>query len=326
MSLLRALIHLNDVEKTGAVQVGSRVDYDFLLAGDEQAISEFKDTIRDELGEHFRWIDPKDGNQALGSAVERAQRFLLLAGSLSVILSGLAIAIAAQRFANKQRNQVALLKSFGVKPKEIQTIYLSLLFVLSAFGIVVGSFIGWLLHKVILFLLGNLIPPDLAPASLDALIVGALTCGICLFAFAGPPILSLKRVAPLQILKQHASKMIALRTNVILGLIAITGLMLFYSRSVSISAILIGGLLACVIVSVIFSYLVLSASRKIQAKLRGVWRLGIANLQRHRATTGLQIFVFSSITLLVLILFQVRTKLIQTWKPQIEKHTQSFYF
>lgn len=322
----RAMINFADIEKTGAIQIGSRVEYALLVAGDRNNVGEFGSEIESKLGEHYRLLTPEDGNRAVGGAIQRAQRFLLLAGSLSVILSGLAIAIAAQRFAGKQQSQVALLKCFGVRPNEVQKIYGILLLILSSFGALAGALVGWLLHKIIIILLGDLMPSELAGADYTAFIVGIITCFVCLFSFAGPPILALKNVAPLQIWKQASSKYLALKSNILLGLIAVAGLIFFYTDNVTITLILLAGIAACVVCSGLLSTLILNTTKKLQATLSGVWRLGLANLQRQRALTGLQIFVFSSISLLLLVLIQVRTDLIETWKPQLENTPNHFVF
>lgn len=322
----RALIHVNDVEKTGAIQLGSRVTYAMLVAGNNQQLTSFKTQIENELGEHYRFITPQNGNRAIGSALSRAQRFLLLSGSLSVVLAGLAIAMAAQRFSYKQQTQVALLKCLGLKPNEIQNIYLALLLSLGCLSIVVGLLLGWFLHQAIILLLGSLLPSELAAPGIAALTMGIVTNFVCLFAFAGPPIVALKTVTPMQIWKQPSSRFQALRTNILLGFIAVGLMLYFYSKNSVITAVLLASIAACVACSTVFNIGILTFTRRVQNRLHGIWRLGLANLQRQRALTGLQIFVFSTITLLMLVLLQVRTNLIETWKPQLENAPNHFVY
>lgn len=322
----RAMIHVDDVERTGAIQVGSRVSYAFLMAGPQDDIEIFTSELKPELGEHYRLLSPKDGNRALSSAIDRAERFLLLSGSLSVLLSALAIAIAAQRFANKQQPQVALLKCLGVKPGELQNIYLLLLATLAMIGIVFGLALGWVIHHIILFLLRDLLPQTLAGASIKPIIIGSLTCTLCLFSFAGPPILSLKHVSPIRVLKQVQGRFLALKTNVVLGILCLGLLLLIYSQSLLLSAILLLSVCACIVLCSLFSLFILGLSKKLQSKLTGEWRIGLGNLQRQRALSGLQIFVFANIALLLLVLFQVRTNLIDEWKPQLERTPNHFVF
>jgi putative ABC transport system permease protein len=322
----RVMIHLDDVPATEAVQVGSRINYSFLLAGQKQDIQTFKAEIENQLGEHHRWMSPEDGSRAFNSAMDRAQQFLLLSGSLSVILAGVAIALAAHRFAVSQHGQVALLKTLGVVPNHIQRLYLILLLALGLLGFLLGSLIGWIAHYGILTLLSDLIPQDLAALSHQSFFLGFITVLVTLFAFAAPPLLSLKQISPTQILRSESGKYQSTLVSSLLGISATVLLILFYSRDWLISGILLLGLFACVLISLLLSSLMFVGINKAQSNFRSHWRLGLANLQRQRSFTTLQVFIFACVALLLTVLFQVRTSLLQNWKPLLDDTPNHFMF
>ena len=322
----RVMIHLDDVAATDAVQVGSRINYAFLVSGPASAIQLLKTTVEPELGEHHRWLNPEDGSMALDSAMDRARQFLLLSGSLSVILAGVAIALAAHRFALTQQTQVALLKSLGVQPAHIRRLYLALLTALGALGFVLGSVTGWILHHGILVLLGNLIPQDLAIAGGSSFAFGLLTTLIMLFSFAAPPLLALRNVSPSQILRNEKDKLHSSLLSACIGVAATAGLIWLYSQSLNITVILLLGLSACIVISVLLSRVLYFCISRLQMRLHSYWRLGMANLQRQRAFTTLQIFIFSCVALLLNVLFQVRTDLLQNWQPLIDDTPNHFVF
>jgi len=322
----RVMIHYSDVAATEAVQVGSRINYSFLLAGPAPALEEIKAQIGEELGQHLRWIDPEDGSLAFNSAMERSQQFLLLAGSLSVILAGVAIALAAHRFAVTQQTQVALLKTLGVAPKHIQNLYLFLLSALGLSGFILGSALGWVVHHAILTLLGNLIPQELAIAGQSSFLLGFVTIVVTLFAFAAPPLLSLKGISPTQILRTESGKYKATLASSVIGIFATVVLIYFYSSDFKITAILLGGLCACIAISILLSYAMFYCIRKVQSRLTSHWRLGLANLQRQRSFTTLQVFIFACVALLLTVLFQVRTNLLQNWQPLLDDTPNHFLF
>ncbi len=322
----RAMIHIDDVDATGAIQLGSRVNHDFMLAGDPQAIDAAKTQIYPQLGEHYRWVSPEEGSAAFSSALDRAKRFLLLAGSLSVLLASVAIALAAHHFAAHQQTQVALLKTFGIGPKGIQQFYLLLLILTGCTGFIFGSTGGWLLHQVIVALLADLFPQDLASAGTKPYIIGAITCSVTLFAFASPPLLTLKSIAPAQILRQEKNKGNAILISVVCGVLATALLIGFYSLDIYITAILFGAMLLCVAASALTAKILLKLTKTIQNKLRGYWRVGLSNLQRQKQFTALQIFVFASVVLLVAVLSQLRTSLVEQWQPQMAETPNHFVF
>ena len=94
----RVLMNMLDVASTAVVQPGSRLTYRYLFAGERDALAEFSTWVKPQLGEDARLFGVKDGTERIGNALQRGERFLLLGGLLGVLLAGVAIALAAQRY------------------------------------------------------------------------------------------------------------------------------------------------------------------------------------------------------------------------------------
>lgn len=314
----RAIIHYDDITKTNAVQAGSRVNHTLLVAGDSHALKRFKSTMDSELGNHARWVGVEEGNRNVGDALQRAEKFLLLAGSLSVMLCGIAIALAARRYAARQATNVALLKTFGQTPTQITQRYLIVLIMLGVNSVAIGAISGWLLHLVILSLLSNLLPEGLSPASTNAFFTGAVSGLVTLFAFAAPPLLSLRNVPPAAVLRQDTNNgIISPWAAASIGLVSMCVLLYGYSNDGLITGLLIAGSLAILIGGSALAWLVLTIGKKLSEKASNAWRLGVANLKRHQGFNAVQIVIFSTLIMLLLVLIDTRTSLIYQWKKQI---------
>ena len=96
----------------------------------------------------------------LAILLDRAQGFLLLAGSLAVVLAAAAITLASRRFGERHTQYVAILKSLGARSWEISRLYGFSLAVLGAIGTVVGCAVGWAIQAAFITLLGDLLPVD----------------------------------------------------------------------------------------------------------------------------------------------------------------------
>ncbi|WP_075185191.1 ABC transporter permease [Teredinibacter haidensis] len=322
----RIIMHYADIEATNAIQVGSRVNYALLVSGNQKQVNQFKKWIEPELGNHARWIDVKDSNQNVGDALERAEKFLLLAGSLSVLLCGVAIALAARRYAIRQSPTVALLKTFGQTPTQILLRYLIVLVVLGCSSVLLGAMLGWILHGVILQLLHSLLPPELAAASLMAFFTGAIAGFVTLLAFAAPPLISLRNIPPAAVLRQGASNnIVSPRTASILGFTTITLLIFVYSKNIMITTVIALGGLITLIGGGLLAWLILAIAKQLSHKLNNEWRLGIANLKRHQGFNAIQIVIFSSILMLLLILIDTRTSLVFQWQKQLPEHAPNHF-
>ena len=138
--------------------------------------------------------------------------------------------------------------------------------------------------------------------------------------------MSLRNISPTQILRSEIGKHRATFGSSLIGIAATALLIFFYSRDIAITAIILGGLLTCIVASVLLSRIMFAVLSRIQQRLRSYWRLGAANLQRQRAFTTLQIFIFACVALLLTVLFQVRTNLLQNWQPLIDETPNHFLF
>ena len=98
------LMNTADIPATGVIQPGSRVEYRLLLSGTSDAIAAFTEWVEPQLGQGQR-LDSVEGAQpSIGETLDRAQGFLLLAGSLAVVLAAAAITLASRRLVNGIRS------------------------------------------------------------------------------------------------------------------------------------------------------------------------------------------------------------------------------
>ncbi|MBX2858190.1 MAG: FtsX-like permease family protein [Cellvibrionaceae bacterium] len=322
----RALIHSDDVVKTGAVQTGSRVNYSLMLAGKEKDLEQYHLWLKEKLGEHANWAEAKTANQSIGSALQRAEKFLLLAGSLSVVLCGLAIALAARRYAQRHVAQVALLKTFGLNPRDIAQFYLIQLLIVGALCIAVGVAAGQLLQQVIITSLGDLMPKTLSAPSSSAYFVGVVSGLTSLIAFAAPPLFSLRLVPPIKILQQAAhSQLLAARSAFTIGFFAIVLLVYWFAQDLQLTGILFAASALCLLCVSLLSWLLIKFTQSLGPQFGPSLRLGIANLYRHRAFNVVQIMIFATLMMLMYILILVRTSIIDQWRDTLPDNAPNHF-
>ena len=313
----RAMIHQQDIVKTNAVQVGSRITYSLLVAGEETSVASFRSRMEEQRGEHFRIIDVNNSNRSVANTLEKAENFLLLAGSLGVILGGAAVTLAARRYALQKYGAVALLKTLGATPKHIVFLFISLLTSIGLTTVLVGGVLGWLLHWGILTSLGDLMPKNLAAPSASAYTTGALTGLLSLLAFAAPPLLNLRRVLPVEIFRGTTEKMIKPYQANGLGMLAIILLIFLYSGDLTMTLLLTAAGIACLAGVFILSLGLIQITKRVNHFVDYSWRIGINNLARRRQANATQVMIFAILLFLIATLVAVRTHLIQQWQNQL---------
>ncbi|MEC9218751.1 MAG: FtsX-like permease family protein, partial [Pseudomonadota bacterium] len=189
----RLMLHMDDVETTNVVQLGSRISYRYLFAHDDlELLDEFEGWFRaqEEWRGRYYIRDIRDESEEVSEALERAESFLLLGSLFAVLLAGVAIALTAKRYSERHYDYVAILKTLGCTSAQISLIYLAIQSMLGVIAVLVGCVLGYLVHQGVFLLLQSVLIFTLPPAGFQPYVIGSLTAFVCLFAFALPPLLA----------------------------------------------------------------------------------------------------------------------------------------
>jgi len=320
-----AMIHLSDLEATEAVQTGSRVKHRWLLAGDDNALTSLKQHITPLLKNGQQWQSPEDGNVNVAATLDKAEQFLLLAGSLAVVLAGVALSLSARRYSLRQAKHVALLKCLGLKPKQLRLLYLSQMVLLALLALLISLPLAWGLYQGLLLLVSDYIKASSVIPPLTPFILGAGTGTLCLLAFVLPPMLALAKVAPAEVLRQSSSQS---KTNIghfTIGFGAVIALVYWHSQSVLISSALIVGVAIIVILLALLANLLIRLGNKLRPHLSQGGKIGIANLSRRKHQNSLQVAIFGLALMLLFSLISVRSFLINDWQQQLNQDTPNLF-
>jgi putative ABC transport system permease protein len=314
----RVMMHMSDVPKTRVVQPGSRLSYRYLFSGEDAGLDEFEKWVRPQLGEGMRLIGVREGAEGVGSALERAERFLLLGGLLGVLLAGVAIALSAHRYSKRHLDHVAILKTLGATPAGVDGIFIIIFVVLGVVATALGSGVGFAAQAGVVAVLSPFIPIELPAPGIRPVLIGSVTGFICLFAFALPPILKLRRTEPIRVIRRESGPTsLSDGITYLFGIGGSIGLMWWYSGDLMLTGMIVaGGTFALGLLS-IFAFLMLRGGRVLGMQAGSAWRLALAGMQRRGQENTLQILVFGIAIMLLLILVLVRTALVDEWSQQI---------
>ncbi len=319
MTGARLIMNIVDLPKTQVVQPGSRVDYQWLLASDDvRALKQFIDQLKPQLTKHQRLIDINSAQERVGQTLKTSKQFLLLSAVIAVLLSGVAIAIAARQFSGRHTDQVALMKTLGASATRIRSLYFSQLFVLGAIASLFGLVLGNFLQQIIAVSLQEAYQIRLGAAGIYPYTLSFFSGLMCLVFFALPALWHLPTVPPLKILRRElAVNATHVWMQAVLALFAVLTLVILFSRDLELALSISGALLVVVVATMVVAYGLLALSKKWVVNLGGFWRLAFANLQRNRGQSLIQILVFAVAIMLLFTLTIVRTSLIEEWRVQV---------
>ena len=321
----RAVMNMADLASTQVIIPGSRVRYSLLLAGNRAALNEFEAWVTPQLNEGQRWRTPTQKGERIGDTIGKAESFLLLAGTLAVILSGIAMALASVRFVKRHLMQVAVLKTLGATPKLLVKVFFIQFTLLFVIGVVVGLAIGWGIQGIISSLLSELMSTSLPEPSISRLWLGVATGFISMVAFCLPLMQRLIKISPMSVLQP--SLKFEQNTLVIysIGFIGMYGLMCLYTKGFLLPTIMTLALVGIGLLVTVIGFTVFRLGRSLTSGATSGWQIGLASLYRRLVPNLFQLLVFTLIIMLGLILVGVKSSLVADWQQQLPEDAPNHY-
>ncbi|WP_292759528.1 ABC transporter permease [Methylophaga sp. UBA2689] len=321
----RLMMHVDDVAATEVIQPGSRVRHRGLFAGSEAELAGFEAWLEPRLTDNYSWVDVRQG-ETLGESLEKAEGFLLLGGSLAVLLAVVAIGVASRQYALSQRDRVALLKTMGLTGKRIRKLYLSRLVVWGLMATVIGLLLAipsaWLLASLTAQLMDQ---PLQFGVDFWQLWPAVLTALAALFAFAYPPIDRLRNTPAMRVFRSlPTNDKAALVKDLLLAVLVIFGLLWVYVNDIKLVTALLGAVVALVISLAVAGAGLIWLLRRFPAG-KGGWRLAVIALYRHRNATLSQMSVFAMTIMLAATLVLVRSSLLADWQAQLPEDAPNHF-
>ncbi len=322
----RVMINMADLEATKVVQPGSRVSYRELWRGTPQDLAAYRKAIEPGLAPNQKIDDARDGNQQIGGALGKAERYLNMASLVAVLLAGVAVALSAARFAVRRFDASALLRCLGLSRNEALVLFGLQLAMLGVVASAAGALLGWFAQLGLFHLLENLLPAAVPPGGWLHAVAGIGTGLVALAGFALPPLAALGRVPPLRVLRRDMLPIPA-STWLVYGaaLLALGLIMWRLSLDLVLTfALLGGGLIAALILGGVL-LLALKSLRRLLAGASLPWRLGLGQLLRHPMAAAGQSLAFGLILLSMGLIALLRGELLDTWQNQLPKDAPNYF-
>ena len=328
----RLMMNTADVEATGLIQPGSRIEFEILAAGSSAALERVQGLLAELRRGGVEVRDVRVDRPQLGNALQRAERYLGLAGLAAVLLAGVAVAMSTRRYVERHLDTAALLRCFGASQRQLVSIFTLQLLGLALVAAVIGALLGLVGQAVLLRLLVSFLPMTLPPPGLMPLGLGVFTALAVLVGFAGPTLLRIKQVSALKVLRRELDPLPP-SAWLVVGVAGIVfgGLLWLYSGSLVLAiALLIGGAMLLGLLWLISAFLLSALLRGVQ-RVAGSneWsqalRLGGRQLARRRQAGLGQLLAFSVTFFAMAMIVLVRGDLLSTWQDQLPENTPNYF-
>ena len=311
----KVFLPLADLPSTGLIQPGSRAGYKLVIAGEAAAVESFVKTAKAAIGRGQRLETIADARPEIRSALDRASRFLGLAALVSVVLAAVAVAMAARRHSERHLSGAAVMRCLGASQRTLAAIHIGELLILGVIASGIGVAIAYALQWGIGLWLADLLKVSIPPASLAPALQGLGVGLVVLLSFGAPPVLALRRVPALRVLRRDLD--VAEPSAWLVALAGFSGLgalLWWQAGSATLGAVMLLGIVATLAALALIAYVLILVVRRVRSRLRGSLRYGLANVSRRAGTSIAQVSALGLGLMALLLLTFVRTDLIDRWR------------
>ncbi|HFQ5140822.1 TPA: ABC transporter permease [Vibrio vulnificus] len=301
-------IHQSDVDKTGAIQVGSRVQYRVYLVGERPSLTTIKSAV--ELSPSDRWRDQENADRS-SEVFERTSQYLSLTVAIVIIMAATTLVLTCQNYVVTRKQTIAMLKSIGAQRGWIirwLAIQLSLLFLFAA---LVGLLIGLGLEQLLRIPLKDLLPEPLPSFGIEPFLVSLATAFCIAVPSLGIPLSSLLKTSAVSVMQPDEGTQQNIGKSGWLVLVPVVPMLVNYYNNIMVWVVLA----AIFILFVVLAAFGLLVSRGLMRfPLATPIKLALSRINRSALASGLQLGAFALSLMLLAIIWLVRTDLLLDWQ------------
>jgi len=304
-----AYIHLDDLDKTGALQLGSRVRFSLFLQGNSPALTALK--AQTELTASDRWL-AEDDQSRTSEIFSRTKQYLSLTVAIVILMAATTLVLTSQHYVSSRKKTVAMLKSLGASRAWVTrwlSIQVTLLFVIgSTLGVVLGIGLEFMLRIPLV----DLLPTPLPSYGVTPLFIALGTCIAVAIPALGVPLLSLLHTPAMSVMQEHSHQWNK-RWGLLL-MVPVAAMLWGYGDNIFVWLVFVGVIVAFALLALLSMGLIRLSTR---LPLTTAMKLAVGRINRGKVTSGVQLGALSLSLMLLAIIWLVRTDLLLDWKKAL---------
>ncbi|RTZ17382.1 ABC transporter permease [Vibrio aquaticus] len=305
-----AFIHNSDLDKTGAVQLGSRVRYSVFINGDLDVIENVKSQV--ELTPSERWRDQNSASRT-NEVFQRTEQYLSLTVAIVVIMAATTLVLTCHHYVATRRKTIAMLKSLGASKMWVTRWLLTQVAILMTTAAVFGILLGIGLEFLLRIPLVDLLPNPLPSYGIKPALIALSTSFLIAVPALGIPLINLTNVSAVNVM-QPTSEGQGSWARYALILVPIVPMLVAY-RDNQLVWIVLGGIISLFLVLGGLSVLITRALSKIP--LSTAFKLALSRINRSMTATGVQFGALALSLMLLSTMWLVRTDLLTDWQTTL---------
>jgi putative ABC transport system permease protein len=305
-------IPMKYLDQTGLMQKGSRVAYrHYIKFSPTTDVQKLLITLEPKLNaadlDHKTVQSQKEDT---GRSFKDLTQFLALVGFIALLLGCIGVASAVHIYIREKLGSIAILRCLGVKGYQAFLIFLIQIAGIGLFGSITGAILGSIIQQFLPAVIKDFLPFELTTAISWSAIGQGIGIGLVIsILFALPPLVSIRKISPLNVLRNTAETDKPQKDPVTwLVYVLIIGFIFGFSylqtrnwmQAISFTGGILGSFLVLTGMALLLMWLV---RRCFPTSWNYLWRQGLANLFRPNNQTIILIVSIGLGTLFICTLF-----------------------
>ena len=202
----RVLVAHEDLLRSGLLQFGSRARYRLMLRVAEEGIDPLVRDLRADFKQRFVTVSSyRTAEDQIGDDLRRAEDYLSLVGFVMAVLGGIGVWSVTRVFVRQKMHAIAVLKCLGASTRQVIAVNLVQVALLALAGVALGVALAAAALAAIPSSVFADFPGGVRPhLSLSAVAQGTSVGLLVSLLFALVPLLEVRRVRPLLLLRDEA--------------------------------------------------------------------------------------------------------------------------
>jgi putative ABC transport system permease protein len=318
----RLLMREKDLAATELIQAGSRINYQLLVAGEEKPVKEFERWIKNKLSPSERVISIQEARPEIRSALDRAGKFLNLAALASVVVAAAAIALAIRRFIQRHLDGCAVMRCLGAIESDLLRLYSYYFVILGLAASLLGCVLALFAQEFLSYWLEKLMAITLPSSSILPAVQGIFTGMVLLLGFALPPLLNLRQVPALRVIRRDLELTnVHSLTGYGFGIAILAILFVWRAGSFELGIMIMLGFLLAILLFGFLGWLLIKLFLLTHSSGSGSWNYGLANIRRRALPSLIQATALGLGLMALFTLTLTRNDLLQDWQARLPENT-----
>ena len=313
-------IPMRFLSKTGLMQKGSRIAYrNYINFAKDTDVEKLIEKIKPRLesaGLDFKTVQSQ--KEDTGRSFQDLTRFLALVGFVALLLGCIGVASAIHIYIREKLNSIAILRCLGVRGSQAFIIYLIQIAGIGLIGSVLGAILGTFIQQFLPYVIKDFLPFELTTDISWSAVGQGIGIGLIISVlFALPPLVGIRKISPLNVLRGSVESPKFEKDPVTWGIylliiLFVFGFSMLQTRKWIEALTFTGGILAAFLILTGMANLLMWLVRKFfPTSWSYLWRQGLANLYRPNNQTIILIVAIGLGTNFICTLFFTQSILLE---------------